>query len=104
VLAVSRAPLKKALDVMADTDWRLEVAQTYLEGETFVRRPYRRYSNDWDHDHCVFCTAKFMEEDGPDVLHVGYCTLVDYYWICDTCFRDFEKRFAWRVQPDGNAV
>ncbi len=86
-----------------DSDWRLQGQEKYLQGVTLMRRTYRRYAKnpDWDHDHCVFCTATFMVEDIPDVLHEGYATTNDYHWICETCFQDFEQMFGWRVvQPD----
>ena len=60
-------------------------------------RAYRRPRPDWDHDHCEFCWAKFMEDDLPDVLHEGYTTENEYHWICPTCFNDFNERFAWTV-------
>jgi predicted Fe-S protein YdhL (DUF1289 family) len=41
--------------------------------------------------------AKFMVEDYPDVLHVGYATLDEYHWICEDCFRDFREDFEWKV-------
>jgi hypothetical protein len=59
----------------------------------------RRYPKNakWDHDHCAFCWAKFMVEDLPDVLHEGYCTLDEYHWICETCFRDFQASLEWQI-------
>lgn len=48
-----------------------------------------------DHDHCVFCWDKFAEYDG--CLHEGYSTRDRYYWICQSCFRDFQARFCWKV-------
>jgi hypothetical protein len=41
-----------------------------------------------------------MVEDFPDVLHEGYCTADEYHWICDQCFADFSKRFAWRIKTN----
>lgn len=83
-----------------DNDWRLQGQERYLQGAVLVRRQYRPYPRDpnWDHDHCEFCSAKFMVEDYPDVLHVGYCTEDEYRWICDQCFTDFRARFGWSVR------
>ena len=80
-----------------DEDWRLQGQEQYLQGASLVWRKYRRCTGnpDWDNDHCAFCSAKFMVEDHPDVLHEGYATLDDYHWICATCFADFRERFAW---------
>lgn len=81
------------------SDWRICGQEAYLQGVTLVHRRYRRYPKDpsWDHDHCSFCWAKFMVEDYPDVLHVGYATVDDYYWVCETCFQDFKEKFQWNV-------
>ena len=89
------------------SDWRLQVQHRYLEGVPLARRSYRRYAPnpDWDHDHCAFCWTKFIERDAPDGPHVAYCTLDEYHWICETCFRDFRHRFDWHViEPDDSAV
>lgn len=88
----------------AGGDWRLQGQEEYLQGARLARRSYRRYGPNptWDHDHCEFCTAEFMVEDHPDVLHEGYATLDDYRWICPTCFEDFRERFAWTVVERGD--
>lgn len=67
---------------------------------------YRAASDEWDHDHCRFCGAKFFEPDGPDYLHYGYATCEDYYWgaeyewICEKCFDRYRNVMAWRVIGD----
>jgi hypothetical protein len=83
-------------------DWRLRGQENYLTGAAFVHRPYRRYAANpaWDHDHCAFCWEKFMLEDQPDVLHEGYATTDDYFWICERCFKDFRHQFGWRIIAD----
>jgi hypothetical protein len=83
-----------------DTDWRLTGQEAYLTHVPLRRQRYRRYAANpkWDHDHCAFCHAKFMVEELPDVLHVGYCTLDEYHWICEVCFQDFTSRFGWTVE------
>jgi hypothetical protein len=56
--------------------------EEYLKGAVLVRKPYRAYSETWEHDHCEFCFAKFMDpayseahrmfvEQNPDVLIEG---------------------------------
>ncbi len=79
-------------------DWRLAGQEKYLKGVNLVKRTYRRYPKDptWDHDHCKFCHAKFMVENYPDVLHEGYSTEDEYYWICENCFHDFKEYFEWK--------
>jgi hypothetical protein len=96
------------------SDWRLTGQEGYLKGATLVRKPYRVYSEKWEHDHCAFCWAKFMDPDYSDahrkaiendseLLTEGYATTAehphgaDYYWICQECFDDFAQDFGWRV-------
>jgi len=85
--------------VISPNDWRLTGQESYLKDVALIKRAYRRYpkSPDWDHDHCEFCFAKFMVEDYPDVLHEGYSTEDEYYWICEECFQDFREYFGWKV-------
>src|SRR5262249_45592777 len=52
----------------------------FLLGVTLHHATYRRYSPDWDHDHCSFCGDKFMEGDDPEILHEGYTTDNEYHW------------------------
>ena len=104
-----------------DQDWRLGRGQErYLQGATLVRKPYRVWSETWEHDHCEFCWAKFVDpafseahaqlvRDEPTVLTEGYAALGtgphgedEYHWICAACFEDFRARFGWRVvNPPG---
>jgi hypothetical protein len=88
------------------SDWRLTNQEQYLQGATLVRKPYRAYSDTWEHDHCEFCLAKFVEagsESQPDARIEGYATTADhpkgadYHWICPACFDDFAEMFGWRV-------
>jgi hypothetical protein len=68
----------------------------------------------WDHDHCDFCWAKFMDtsrfddesrEQHADILSAGYTPAppnprFGSAWICPTCFEDFRERFSWTVVSD----
>lgn len=76
-------------------DWRLQGQETYLMDAVLERKPYRRYSEHWDHDHCEFCSAKFCLDD-PDALRAGHATPDNYRWICDECFADFRAMFRWK--------
>ena len=82
---------------MDDNDWRLGGQDQYLKGVTLLKRTYSRYREGWDHDHCAFCWAKFMDGSGLGVEHAGYTTLDEKHWVCRTCFADFRERFAWKV-------
>src|SRR5690349_10481821 len=101
-----------------DDDWRVTNQGKFLEGATFVRKPYRVRSAEWEHDHCEFCHAKFIDpafsEDhaalarADDTIQTeGYAGLGtgperqdEYHWVCASCFGDFRDRFAWQVAPD----
>jgi hypothetical protein len=84
---------------MADNaDWRLHGQEAFLKGATLVRRDARLSSQHprWELDHCVFCSAKFSVDES-DQTHAGYATPDDWWWICETCFRDFRDRFGWKL-------
>ena|SRR2546421_8085884 len=66
-----------------DNDWRIHGQQTYLHAATLVRKRYTAWSEHWDHDHCEFCWAMFMDPDlspesrkfvdeNPEILTEGY--------------------------------
>ncbi len=78
-------------------DWRLQGQKRYLQGAVMHKDRWVSRHPDWDHDHCEFCWAKFMERDLPDVLHFGYTTRDRERWVCETCFEDFKELFAWCV-------
>lgn len=85
-----------------DEDWRLNGQESFLLGVELTRADYVPPSPTWDHDHCEFCWAKFMDKDGPDIQRTGYNKLVDeiLVWICNDCFGDFKKRFRWTVNSE----
>jgi hypothetical protein len=77
------------------SDWRLQGQEKFLQGVTLTRKRYRKYRDDWDHDHCEFCWAKFSEN--PEDLHVGYVSSDNYHWVCEQCYNDFSQVFNWIV-------
>ena len=89
---------------MADKDdWRLDGAYAEpTKGKPLKYGPYKPADERNDHDHCIFCWAKFMNYNYKDCLHEGYCTPDHYYWICEECFNDFKEMFDWTV-IDANA-
>ena len=95
--------MEKAMTTPSGTtdpdDWRLNGQDEYLTGVILHYKPYRKLSETWNHEHCEFCWAKFMEA-GDNVLgtlHSGYATEGDWQWICAECFADFKEKFAWKV-------
>lgn len=72
-------------------DWRFTDQDQYLMR---ARLKFCQFSKELrDHDHCEFCGAKFSEGAGD--LRQGYCTIDEYYWICQSCYEDFKDFFGW---------
>jgi hypothetical protein len=76
------------------SDWRLQGQQKFLSAALLLKRPYRKFREGWDHDHCEFCGAKFSEL--PQDLNVGYSTVDNYCWVCEKCYDDFKEEFQWK--------
>ncbi|MCZ6804390.1 MAG: hypothetical protein O7D86_10770 [Proteobacteria bacterium] len=70
--------------------------QKYLLGVHLSKKEYRKYREDWEHDHCEFCSVKFSETE-PGSLREGYATEDNYRWICEPCFNDFKNKFNWQI-------
>ena len=85
--------------------WRIDNAK-HLKGLRLHFRRYTRWSDDWDHDHCEACMAKFAEFDGENILHEGYASGDDYRhgagyaWICGECFNDLKDDMNWSLAAD----
>ncbi len=80
-------------------DWRLRGQENYLMGKKLYFIRFQKHSEEWNHEHCDFCWAKFSDFEGD--LHEGYCTGPDNkgseYWICPECYNDFKDRFGWKL-------
>lgn len=88
----------KGMDSLVEKDdWRLIGQEKYLVGVTLKYKRYSPPSEQWDHDHCEFCTKKFMQSDQPDIEPEGYTTEKKGRWICKECFNDFKDLFSWEV-------
>jgi hypothetical protein len=83
----------------APNDWRLQGQERVLKGRTLHFSRYTTPRADWDHDHCAFCSTKFMVAVPPGDVSVGYTTDDRYYWICSACYEDFADLFEWRLAP-----
>jgi hypothetical protein len=99
--------------VAEQDDWRLTNQESYLRGVRLRLKQYRAYSGSWEHDHCEFCWAKFVDPEHSDAhrrlaeeegfVTEGYATTSDYsrgpdyVWICTECFSDFVDVFGWEV-------
>ena len=62
---------------------RTNCGHEFLEGE--------KIQHFW-HEHCEFCREKAL----TDRTCTFYCTEDMYYWVCEECFRDFQKQFNWQ--------
>jgi hypothetical protein len=78
-------------------DWRLTNQDRYLKGAVLRWQSYASSGASNDHDHCEFCSSKFMVDGSSDTLHEGYATEDRYRWICKPCFEDFRDLFQWKV-------
>jgi hypothetical protein len=76
------------------TDWRLHGQERYLKQADLRWSVYEPPSEEWDHDHCEFCTGKFATL-GRDFTE-GFST-EDQHWICKECYEDFKSQFGWKV-------
>ena len=111
----------------SSTDWRFDRLK-WLQGCTFRLVKYHAPSDDWDHDHCNGCWAKFADFHGPDILHEGYVYTKPYeegpepefitqcrqqgmhcvpqpavdglelQWVCPRCFEDFRELLGFRLE------
>src|SRR5882757_4866136 len=62
-------------------DWRVDNAK-WTRGAVLHFKKYARPREDWDHDHCEGCWAKFMEFGPTEMLTEGFVTEDNQRWIC----------------------
>lgn len=79
-------------------DWRISNQKEYIYQANLKRIDYANKTTMCEHDHCEFCMSKFS--NSLNDLHTGYCTMDEYYWICEECFADFAEMFDWTVVED----
>jgi hypothetical protein len=95
-------------------DWRRGGQEKYLLGATLTWRRYQALRKTWEHEHCEFCWAKFLDANfsraaaealaaDPELLAEGYTEAPGgslppgEHWICRPCFEDFREEFGWTV-------
>ncbi len=83
--------------MLVQNDWRRQGQESYLKKVTLSWKSYTNDCEEWDHDHCEFCNAKFMKASNKDVLNEGYVTEDAYRWICKECFEDFRDEYQWFI-------
>lgn len=73
-------------------------------GWTFTLKPYWRWSESWDHDHCI-CCGQAIAEPGlrDDAISTAYGVSdlhprgADYEWLCPDCARELAPRLKLRL-------
>ncbi|MEO8658335.1 MAG: hypothetical protein ABI693_07680 [Bryobacteraceae bacterium] len=99
----------KVVLVDPDKQWRIDTGW-YLKGATLRKQRWTARSDDWDHDHCSCCWAKFAEWHSPEILDEGYTTTdrhehgAGYHWVCATCFIDLKIDMQWQLEPCGEGT
>ena len=97
---------EKGVVVMIEKDdWRLTAGPVRGHEKALKNIPlyyiqFQPISEQWDHEHCVFCWEKFYQHE--ECLREGYCTKPqnerDAYWICPECYTDFREMFGWTLK------
>lgn len=84
------------------------------KGTRFRWREYVAPKPEWNHDHCLFCWAKFVprSEEGKEwlsrdthtIYFAGYATVEPsgsgFEWVCPSCFDDFAAELDFSVVDD----
>ena len=101
----------------APDDWRRAGQESELQpGTALVLTPYKARSPTWEHEHCLFCFAKFMDPsfseahrrlvaEDPEILTEGYTTTdeheqgAEWHWVCPQCAGDFGEELGLRLEP-----
>lgn len=85
-------------------DWRLRGQERWLSGVRLFLGNFLQHTEEFDHAHCEFCWAKFMDpeyrsklgyETPDDIQTEGYHTEDENRWVCKVCFDDFREMFDW---------
>lgn len=78
---------------MNNNDWRLTNQMNYLYRKTLKKTVFEPYRDNWEHEHCAFCTKTIDDT----TLNPVYTTEDKYHYICEECFEDFKDIFEWYV-------
>ncbi|MGH2869811.1 MAG: hypothetical protein ACRDNK_19870 [Solirubrobacteraceae bacterium] len=95
-------------------DWR-RTSPGAANATHFRWREYAAPAPTWDHDHCLFCWAKFvppsragedwLSDDTHEIHFEGYATVEPsgsgFEWVCGRCFDDFASELEFVVVGDG---
>ena len=76
-------------------DWRIMGQEGYLMEKQLEYRQYDREIAIEDFVQCEFCWNTF--DDEPQKIKNAYFEPHKKVWICEKCFRDFQRYFHWTV-------
>lgn len=81
-------------------DWRLSRGQgEYLSGVTFHKERIAPKPQDLGfHKHCELCWTTLSPYDGD--AHEAYVSENGQYWICQSCFREFQNALMLMLVED----
>jgi len=88
----------------ANNDWRLSGQESYIQDKAVRLQKFcvRANHEQWDHEHCIFCWQKIVEDPSKypipaEVITEAYTTEDEKHWICPQCFSDFQERFQLKL-------
>ncbi len=87
---------------MEESNEMLAARLHYLIGCAFMRKPYRKPNEEWEHDHCEVCWRTIAEIMREDIIRDGYASIAtekwkaDYHWICPECFAKHKEFMRWK--------
>lgn len=91
---------------MGSPEWRAFMVDFFKEyrGWIFVPKPYQRWGEVWDHDHCVSCGQPIAEPGlRDDAISMAYGVSdqhprgADYEWLCPYCARELADGLELRL-------
>ena len=77
-------------------DWRIRGQEGYLMRKKLQHRVFSREICIEDYDQCEFCWKVFDQDSNHPLF--AYYEPTERVWICETCFKDFDKYFHWTVE------
>jgi hypothetical protein len=90
--------------------------ERFLTDLTFAWKRYQAFSGNWEHEHCEFCSKKFLDGSYAEWMRIALAEKPDGYaaagytnrqhgdvpagrfWICADCFADFVPEYRWGVE------
>lgn len=87
-------------------EWRASLVDFFKEyrGWTFTLKSYWRWSETWDHDHCICCGTAIAEPGlREDAISRAYGVSdqhprgADYEWLCPSCAHELAPGLDLRL-------